>query len=83
MAFFAVNMNLDQARKFLCALQAELRDTLIAARVRGAKSFANIAAVTAADTIYAVDKISEAAILAWFERHWPRAERQKGTGLKS
>src|SRR5674476_1472103 len=65
--------NLDHARRLLCALQVELRDTLIAARVKGAKSFAKIAGVTAADTIYQVDKISEAAILAWFERHWPRA----------
>ena len=65
--------NLDHARRLLCTLQVELRDTLIAARVKGAKSFAKIAGVTAADTIYQVDKISEAAILAWFERHWPRA----------
>ena len=70
---FVVKPNLEQARKLLCALQVDLRDTLIAARVKGAKSFANIAAVTAADTIYQVDKISEAAIFAWFERHWPRA----------
>lgn len=65
--------NLDHARRLLCALQVDLRDTLIAARVKGAKSFAKIAGVTAADTIYQVDKISEATILAWFERHWPRA----------
>jgi fructose-1,6-bisphosphatase/inositol monophosphatase family enzyme len=65
--------NLDHARRLLCALQVELRDTLIAARVKGAKAFAKIAGVTAADTIYQVDKISEAAILAWFERHWPHA----------
>lgn len=60
--------NLERARKLLCALQVELRDTLIAARAKGGKSFAKIAAVTAADTIYQVDKISEAAIFAWFER---------------
>ncbi|MEO6876359.1 MAG: inositol monophosphatase [Opitutaceae bacterium] len=65
--------NLNEARKLLCALQMELRDTLIAARVKSGKSFAKIAGVTAADTIYQVDKISEAAIFAWFERHWPRA----------
>ncbi len=65
--------NLERARKLLCALQVDLRDTLIAARPKGGKSFAKIAAVTAADTIYQVDKISEAAIFAWFERHWPRA----------
>ena len=65
--------HLERARKLLCALQVDLRDTLIAARAKGGKSFAKIAAVTAADTIYQVDKISEAAIFAWFERHWPRA----------
>jgi hypothetical protein len=31
-----------------------------------------VAAVTAADTIYHVDRLSEHAIVAWFERHWPR-----------
>ena len=64
---------LEQARKLLCALQAELRDTLIAARARRGHTFAKVAGVTAADTIYQVDRISEAAILAWFGRHWPRA----------
>src|SRR5438045_8612650 len=64
--------NLEQARKLLCASQVHLRDTLVAAREKSGKSFAKVAAVTAADTIYQVDKISEAAIFAWFERHWPR-----------
>lgn len=63
---------LEKARKLLCALQVDLRNTLIAARAKGGRSFAKIAAVTAADTIYQVDKISEAAIFAWFEQHWPR-----------
>jgi fructose-1,6-bisphosphatase/inositol monophosphatase family enzyme len=67
-----VNPDLEKARKLLCALQVDLRDTLIAARKKSGRSFATIAAVTAADTIYQVDKISEAAIFAWFERHWPR-----------
>jgi hypothetical protein len=31
-----------------------------------------VAAVTAADTIYAVDRLGEHAIAAWFEEHWPR-----------
>ena len=70
---FATKTNLDHARRLLCALQVDLRDTLIAARARRAQSFARVAAVTAADTIYQVDRISEAAILAWFGRHWPRA----------
>ena len=45
----------------------------MAARDRGARNFARIAGETAADTIYQVDRISEAAIFVWFERHWPRA----------
>ncbi len=64
--------HLEKARKLLCALQVALRDTLIAARAKQGKSFARVAGVTAADTIYQVDKISEAAIFAWFEKHWPR-----------
>jgi fructose-1,6-bisphosphatase/inositol monophosphatase family enzyme len=64
---------LDRARQLLCALQVDLRDKLAAARAKGGRSFAKVAEVTAADTIYQVDKISEAAIFAWFARHWPRA----------
>jgi len=57
----------------LCALQVDLRDTVVAARRRGARSLAQVAAVTSADTIYRIDRISEGAILRWFGRHWPRA----------
>lgn len=64
---------LEQARKLLCALQDHIRDTLVTARAKSGASFARIAAVTAADTIYQVDKITEDAIFHWFERHWPKA----------
>lgn len=64
---------LEQARRLLCALQDHLRDTLIAARAKRGRTFARVAAVTAADTIYQVDKITEEAIFAWFERHWPKS----------
>jgi fructose-1,6-bisphosphatase/inositol monophosphatase family enzyme len=64
---------LRRARKLLCTLQDHIRDTLVAARASHAKDFARVAAVTAADTIYRIDKISEEAILHWFERHWPKA----------
>jgi hypothetical protein len=60
-------------RRLLCALQDHLRDTVLAARRRQAGKFARVAGVTAADTIYHIDRLSEHAILAWFERHWPRA----------
>jgi hypothetical protein len=64
---------LARARRLLCALQDHIRDTLIAARTKEARNFMRIAAVTEADTIYHIDKLSEHAIVAWFEQHWPRA----------
>lgn len=63
---------LEKLRRLLCALQASILDAVIASRAKHAKSFAKIAAVTEADTIYQIDKISEAAILTWFEKNWPR-----------
>ena len=64
---------LTAVRRLLCALQIHIRDTVIAARRRQAGKFSRVVAVTAADTIYHIDRVSEHAILAWFERHWPRA----------
>jgi len=63
---------LEKLRRLLCALQTHIRDAVIASRGKHAKSFARIAAVTEADTIYQIDKISEAAILSWFTENWPR-----------
>lgn len=31
-----------------------------------------VAAVTTADTIYAIDKVSEHAVLGWFAKNWPK-----------
>lgn len=67
------NRDLEKARRLLCALQDQIRDAVIAARARHARSFARIAAVTAADTIYQVDRISEHAVSAWFEEYWPKS----------
>jgi hypothetical protein len=58
-------------KRLLCALQVHIRDTIVAARAKQARTFARIAAVTAADTIYQIDRLSEEAILSWFEDHWP------------
>jgi len=63
---------LEAARRHLCALQVHIRDTIIAARRRDARHFARVAGVTSADTIYHIDRLSEDAILAWFDAHWPR-----------
>lgn len=64
---------LNRARHLLCALQDHIRDTVVGAREVSAKDFARVAGVTAADTIYQIDKISEEAILSWFEQHWPKS----------
>lgn len=64
---------LERARKLLCQLHLSIRDAIISARRRDAGSFARVAGVTAADTIYQVDKVSEAAIARWFEQHWPKS----------
>lgn len=66
----------ETARELLCALGATVRDGVVAARgAAAAGELGAVAAVTAADTIYAIDRVGEAAIGAWFEAHWPAAER--------
>jgi hypothetical protein len=64
---------LARARRLLCALQDEIQRTLIAARRREGRRFAEVSAVTASDTIFHVDKIAEDMILAWLAEQWPRA----------
>jgi fructose-1,6-bisphosphatase/inositol monophosphatase family enzyme len=64
---------MDHARSLLCRLQDTVRTTLAAAqRSTSGDILAEVAEVTAADTIYRIDKVSEGAILAWFEECWPR-----------
>lgn len=66
---------LQRARRLLCQLQDLIRDELILARGRRRNRgrMADVAAHTAADTIYHIDKLSEETLLAWMEQHWPRA----------
>jgi hypothetical protein len=64
---------LSRARRLLCQLQDHIRDTIIKARAKESAKFARVAAVTAADTIYHIDKLSEHAIVEWFSQHWPRS----------
>ncbi len=66
------DVRFEKARRLLCALHTNIRETLIEARARQAKRFATVAAVTAADTIYHIDRLSEEAIFSWFEAHWPK-----------
>ena len=63
---------LESARRLLCRLQDAVRDAVRTAQHCGAKRMTRVAAVTSADTIYVIDKVSEHAVLTWFETHWPR-----------
>jgi len=63
----------DHLRALLCALQNSIQAALLEAR-EGNDDFAAIAGQTSADTIYAIDRVSEAAITAWFGAHWPESE---------
>jgi fructose-1,6-bisphosphatase/inositol monophosphatase family enzyme len=65
---------LERLRRLLCALQDYLADCIQRARRRQGHKFASVAAHTPADTIYHVDRISEAAIEAWFEAEWPAGQ---------
>ncbi len=64
---------LEKIRRLLCRLQDHIQHTLITAREREARKFARVVAETSADTIYHVDRISEAAIAEWFANDWPKA----------
>ena len=62
----------ERMRGLLCRLQDDIRDTLISARASAAAAgFASVAAVTAADTIYGIDKVSEGTVLGWLAVSWP------------
>lgn len=62
-------------RALLCQLGDAIRDAVIAGRARQTiEQLSAVAHESAADTIYAIDKLSEDAILAWFRDHWPADE---------
>ncbi len=65
-------MNFERARRLLCQLQVAIREGVRESRRHGTAKLSRVAAVTAADTIYIVDRISERVVLAWLEQHWPR-----------
>ncbi len=61
----------EEARQLLCRLGDHLRDAVVGAR---GIDMAVIDSETAADTIYAIDRVADDALLGWFERHWPGVE---------
>ena len=65
-----VNQNLF--RTLLCELGDTIRDAVLAGRAAASlEQLSAVAHESTADTIYAIDKISEEAITKWFVTHWP------------
>ncbi len=65
-------LDAGRARALLCSLGDAIREEVVAARERKADAeLAAVARETRADTIYDLDVASEAAVIGWFERHWP------------
>jgi hypothetical protein len=63
-----------QLRDLLLALQWDLVSSIVRHRQAAVEgSLHAVAAETAADTIYAIDRISESALLAWLDAQWPPA----------
>ena len=63
----------ETLRGLLCGLGDAIRDAVISGRKHlDAAHLSAVAGHAGGDTIYAVDKISEAAILAWFRVNWPQ-----------
>jgi fructose-1,6-bisphosphatase/inositol monophosphatase family enzyme len=62
----------ERLRALLCKLEIAIRDSVIGAREKFSnEDLSQISEQTEADTIYAIDKISEVAIREWFAAHWP------------
>jgi fructose-1,6-bisphosphatase/inositol monophosphatase family enzyme len=58
----------EEARLLLCALGDHVRDLVAGSR---GMDMAAVAGETVADTIYAVDRVADDALLEWFDEHWP------------
>lgn len=61
----------EGARRLLCELGDHLRGSVIGAR---GIDMAVIDSETVADTIYAIDRVADDALLGWFEQHWTGVE---------
>ena len=60
----------DQARLLLCELGEFLRDLVVVHRVD--IDMATVTGETVADTIYAIDRVADDALVGWFAEHWPQ-----------
>ncbi len=65
----------EEIRQLLCALGDHIQSRFLTGRAsKSIEELSGIAAETAADTIYQIDKLSEDAISEWFSAHWPANE---------
>ena len=62
---------LDDVRQLLCRLGDDLRDLVVGA---SGMDMAVVRGATTADTIYAIDAVTDDALVGWFEQHWPDVE---------
>ncbi len=68
-------MTPDALRLLLCRLGDFVRDKVLASRAAALpESLSAVSHVTTADTIYAIDRVSESSITEWFTAHWPASE---------
>jgi fructose-1,6-bisphosphatase/inositol monophosphatase family enzyme len=58
----------EQARLLLCELGQYVRSLVMSSRDI---DMATVTGETVADTIYAIDRVADDALLGWFEEHWP------------
>lgn len=64
--------NKERIRELLCELQLAILKALLAERNGSSvKALAAVSEETAADTIYAIDRVAEATIEEWFATNWP------------
>ncbi len=71
MGFKISKSKLMRARRLLCALQCEIQARVIHARASQGARFSRVVAVTPEDTIFHVDRLTEAVIMEWLAAHWP------------
>ncbi len=57
----------EEARRLLCALGEHVRDLVVASR---GMDMAAVSGESVADTIYAIDRVADDALLRWFEQYW-------------
>ena len=62
----------ERLRRLLCDLGNTVQSFVLEQRAGlSAAQLSEVSAVSESDTIYAIDRFSEEALLSWFENHWP------------